>query len=361
MKKSIFKHSLLLLLTWLAVLSCTSDDREDPVQDPPVSGDYSQGLFILNEGGFGSSNASVSFLDNDGQVYNGIFSEVNNRSLGDTAQSIGFYEDNGYVIVNNSSTVEVVNRYTFNSVATVTSQIVNPRFISFSGNNGFITNWGDPNDKNDDYVAVLNLATNLVESKIMVAEGPEKMVINNGKLYVAHKGGYGYGNTITVIDIATQLVESSIDVADVPTGMVIANDFLYVLCAGKAPFTQNETIGKLYKINASTNVVEASLDFPEGVHPSFLEIDNTILYYTQGSAVYATPINNFQLSSSPIIEPTTDGLEILYGFTVTDGLIYMADAKDYSSNGKTFIYNINGALQQQFTVAIIPNSFYFNN
>lgn len=361
MKKSIFQYSLLLMLLSLVTFSCTSDDRDIPEEETPVSGDYSQGLFILNEGGFGASNASVSFLDDNGEVFNSIFSSVNDRTLGDTAQSMGFNGDNGYVVVNNSATIEVVNRDTFESITTVTDQIVNPRYITFSGNFGFITNWGDPNDTTDDYVAVLNLATNSIESKIMVAEGPETMVMHNGNLYVAHKGGYGYGNTITVIDVASQQVTTSITVADVPTGMVVANDGLYVLCAGKAPFTQDETIAQLFKIDANTNTVENSITFPEGVHPGFLELDNNTLYYTIDGAVYTISLSEFQILNTPVLEPATDGLEILYGFKVADGRIYIADAKDYASNGSVFIYQTNGTLLQQFTVSLIPNSFYINN
>ena len=249
MKKSISKYAFLLLSVLAFTVSCTSDDRDDIVQETPISGTYNDGLFILNEGGFGSTNASITFLDNDDQVYNSIFSGVNNRDLGDVAQSIGFNGDNAYVVVNNSSTIEIVNRNTFESITTTTSMIVNPRYIEFSDTKGFITNWGDPNDVSDDYVAVLNLTTNQVETKIPVAEGPEKLVIHNGKLYVAHQGGYGYGNSVTVIDVATQTVVTSIEVADVPSGIIVANGSLYVLCSGKAPFTNDETVAKLFKIN----------------------------------------------------------------------------------------------------------------
>lgn len=361
MKKSISKYAFLLLSVLAFTVSCTSDDRDDIVQETPISGTYNDGLFILNEGGFGSTNASITFLDNDDQVYNSIFSGVNNRDLGDVAQSIGFNGDNAYVVVNNSSTIEIVNRNTFESITTTTSMIVNPRYIEFSDTKGFITNWGDPNDVSDDYVAVLNLTTNQVETKIPVAEGPEKLVIHNGKLYVAHQGGYGYGNSVTVIDVATQTVVTSIEVADVPSGIIVANGSLYVLCSGKAPFTNDETVAKLFKINTATNTVETSLTFPSEIHPSFLELDNNNLYYTIAGDVYAVSITNFQLPTTPIFQTSNNGLESLYGFKVNNGSIYIADAKDYSSNGEVFIYDSTGVLQQQFSVEIIPNSFYINN
>lgn len=361
MNKPFYKLCSLLFLISLFAVSCTSDDPDTPEQETPPMGDYANGIFILNEGGFGYSNASISFLDNEGQNYNSIYSGVNNMGLGDVAQSMGFNGNNAYIVVNNSSTVEVVNRNTFEHIATVTNMIVNPRYITFEGNKGYISNWGDPNDVTDDYVAVLNLETNLVESKIPMVEGPEKLLVNNGKIYVAHKGGHGYGNTISVIDAASQSVAASIPVADVPDGMVISNGSLYVICSGKAPFTQDETVAQLFKINLANNTVEKSLTFPEGKHPGFLDLENGSLYYVMETAVYSINLSNFQLSQNPSFSPSTDGVQILHGFEVNDGKIYIADAKDYVSNGEVFIYNIHGDFQQKFSAQIVPSSFYFNN
>ena len=86
-----------------------------------------------------------------------------------------------------------------------------------------------------------------------------------------------------------------------------------------------------------------------------------MLYYTLDNEVYTIDHNNFQLSETPSFSPPADGVEILYGFEVHEGAIYIADAKDYTSNGEAFIYNLNGDLQNQFSVQIIPNAFYFNN
>lgn len=361
MKKTFYKLASLFVLASLIITSCTSDDRDDPISVQPPSGNYTDGIFILNEGGFGYSNASVSFLDQTGEVYNSIYTDVNAMGLGDTAQSMGFNGDNAYLVVNNSATVEVVNRYTFEYIATVSDMIVNPRYIEFSGNKGYITNWGDPNDVNDDYVAVLNLDTNLVESKISVAEGPEKILLNNGKLYVTHKGGYGYGNTISVIDVASESVTSSIPVADVPDGMVIDNGSLYVICSGKASWTGEETLAKLIKVNLSNTNEITTLDFSSEQHPRFLEFENGALYYTLDNDVYTIDVNDFQLPQNPSFSPSADGVQILYAFEIHEGTIYIADAKDYVSNGEAFIYNLNGDLQNQFLVQIIPNAFYFNN
>ena len=361
MKNHFHKLASLLIIATLSITSCTSDDRDDPIAVQPPSGNYTDGIFILNEGGFGYSNASISFFGETGDVYNSIYTEVNGVNLGDTAQSMGFNGDNAYLVVNNSSTIEVVNRYTFEYIATVSDMIVNPRYIEFSNNKGYITNWGDPNDVNDDFVAVLNLDTNLIEATIPVAEGPEKILLNNDKLYITHKGGYGYGNTVSVIDVASQSLANTISVADVPDGMVIDNGYLYVICSGKASWTGDETLAKLFKINLSDINDVTALTFSAGQHPSHLESENGTLYYTMDNAVYSLDSNGFQLPETPSFSTAADGVEILYGFEVHEGAIYIADAKDYVSNGEAFIYNLNGDLRNQFSVQIIPNAFYFNN
>jgi hypothetical protein len=75
-----------------------------------------------------------------------------------------------------------------------------------------VTNWGNGGSATDDYVAVVNLSTYVVSSKIPVVEGPERILEYNNKLYVAHQGGYGYGKTISAINtviviLSTQTIE----------------------------------------------------------------------------------------------------------------------------------------------------------
>ncbi len=360
MKKTFLKLLSLLLLI-AASTSCSTDTNNEPIIITPPLGTYENGIFILNEGGFGSSNSSVSFVDANGQVSNSIYNQVTGMNLGDVAQSIGFNGDNAYIVVNNSSTVEVVNRYTFEHIATVTTSILNPRFIVFNGTKGYISNWGDPTNPADDYIAVLNLETNLVDGIIPVAEGPEKLLVNSGKLYVAQKGGYNYGNTISVIDLTSQTLSTEITVADVPDSMVIENGKLFLICSGKPAFTGDETVAKIFKINATTNAVETAISFPEATHPSYLEADNGSLYYLLESDIYRLNPVTFQLENNALFSPTADGVQVLYGFNAHDGKFYIADAKDFVSNGEALVYDTNGAIAQRFTVGVNPNSFYFEN
>ena len=338
----------------LFLVSCSSDDNGDV-----ASGAYDNGVLILNEGGFMAGNASVSFLSNDFVLENNIYANVNNGAvLGDTAQDMGFNGDLAYIVLNFSNKIEVVNRYTFEKVATIAGGLVNPRYIAFNNGNAYVTNWGDGNSSSDDFVAVIDLDTNEVTGTIPVAEGPENIVAENGKLYVAHKGGYGYGNTISVISGNT--VTATIPVGDVPGSMEEEDGKLYVMCEGKPSWADEETAGELVVISLSNNEVIDTYEFTEG-HPGNLVIEDNKIYYTIDSGIYSMAINAEALPTALIFSTTEQEVYGVYSFEVEDGHIYVGDAGDYTSNGKVYVYMMDGTLHKSFTVGVIPAGFYFND
>ena len=355
------KFSKLILTALLGsffLFSCTDDDNGgNPL------GDYDNGVLILNQGGFGNGNASVSYLSEDMNTFqNNIFSLVNpSIILGDTAQDIGFYNDLAYIVLNASNKIEVVNRYTMVHIATISTGLSNPRYIAFANGKGYVTNWGNGTNANDDFIAVLNLSDNSVASTISVAEGPEKIIEEDNKLYVAHSGGFNYGNTISVINTSTNTVATTITVGDVPNSLEEENGILYVLCGGKSAWSGAESAGKLVKINLSTNTVSGSIDFAETTdHPSNLVIENNRLFYTLDSDIFRMNLSATTLPTEALFSTTAQGVYGVYSFAVENNKIYVGDALDYSSNGKVYVYSLTGALLSSKTVGVIPAGFYFN-
>lgn len=321
---------------------------------------FVDGVFVLNEGGAGSGNASVSFINNNA-VTNNIYGAQNPGlpALGDTAQSISFNGDFAYIILNISNTIKVVNRSTFAYVATISSGISNPRYMAFANGKGYVTNWGSGGNATDDYLAVINLATNSVESTIPLAEGVERIVYTNDRLYVAHQGGYGVGNTISVINPITQIVEQIIEVGDVPNSLLVKDGFLYVLCGGKPSWYPVQTDGRLVKIDLATNTLVSTLFFPE-LHPNNLEINSqaTDFFYTVDENIYTMAVDATVLPTSVLCSLSAQGVYGIYGMDLIDDKIYVADAGDYATSGNVYIFSTAGVLLQNFTVGVIPNSFY---
>lgn len=318
---------------------------------------FTDGIIVLNEGGAGSGNASVSFINNSGQLQNNIFGLANSGStLGDTGQSMGFNGNYAYVVLNISNAIKIVNRANFQFVASITTGLTNPRFIAFSGNKAYVTCWGDAGQTTDDYVAVIDLSNHTILTTIPVNEGPERIIEHNGKLYVAHQGGYGFGNSISVIDPATDTVLQSIVVGDVPNSMTEKEGILYVLCGGKPSWAGTETNGELAKIDLSNNSVidEKALNG----HPANLEIANEKFFYSIDADIFASDMASETFPSTPLFSIAPQGSYGVYGMDIIDDKIYVADAVNYVSPGKAYVYSTAGTLEQTYTVGVIPSNFY---
>jgi len=353
----------------LFFVSCSDDDTKDAGRVP--LGSYDLGVLVLNEGNFNTGNASVSYISDDFSVnQNDIFSIVNDgAALGDVAQSIGFNNDLAYILVNNSQKIEVVNRYSFKKVATITGQVRNPRYIAFANGKGYVTNWGDPYDPNDDYVAIVDLSTQTVTATIPVAEGPEEIVSNNGKLFVSHFGGYHYGNTVSVISNNT--VSATIPVGDRPKELQIINGSLWVTCKGNSFYAPSGiTAGKFVKINPDTNAVAATLTLADGQVVANLgtsAISGTNIYYSIGTSVFKCATDATVLPTIPAFNAADQGAASIYGLAVNNGRIYISDDAGFTVRGKVYVYAAGnaefaiGVLLNRTTVGVGPSAFYFNN
>ncbi|WP_299390475.1 DUF5074 domain-containing protein [uncultured Gelidibacter sp.] len=348
------KHLVLGLSLVMLSFACSNDDNNN---EPEASGAYENGILITNEGGYSQGNGSVSFVSMDFSfAENSIFSKVNGKLLGDTVQSMAFHEDLAYIIVNNSQKIEVVNRYTFESVATIDAGLNNPRFMTILLGKGYVTNWGDGSNPSDDYVAVINLETKEVTSTIPVEEGPERIVSNGTAAYVAHKGGYGQNNIVSVIN-PNGTVLKTIAVGDVPNSLVFDNlGRLHVLSEGKPSWTTDETGGKLSMIDVNSNTVVSTLEFGAKQHPANLAYEGS-LYYTLDGDVFKLEVGSASLPTTSVVQ----GVSFNY-MTINNGVLYGADAGNYTTNGTLKSYDLTTfAAKNSKEVGIIPGGIYFNN
>lgn len=347
------KKLLYLSLATLLFISCSDDDDSQPELIPAA---YEKGIFVTNEGPFGTGSGTITFISEDySTVAQTIFKKVNGKDLGNIVQSMGFQDENAYIVVNNSQKIEVVNRYSFESVDSITTGIDNPRyFLGTDSNKGYVTNWGDPNDNSDDFVAVVDLRTNNVSATIPVSFGPEKMVAYGGKIYVAHQGGYGQNNLISVISGNT--IESTIIVSDVPNSMVVSGTSLFVLCGGNPNYTGNETAGSLLKIDLTNGQVSNTYNLATTQHPSSLTIDGTNLFYSLDGKVYKVNSTSVSLPGSEIASG------FFYALEANNGKLYATDAGDFVSNGFLRVFDLSTNQQiQEFQTGLIPGGIYFNN
>ena len=335
--------------TLLFNISCRN---EDPVVEVP-KGAYENGILIANEGGFSTPTASVTFLPNDlsAQEDNIYGKNNNNENLGNVFQSIGFKNDNAFLVMNVPNKIEVVNRYTFKKTATISANLEQPRYIAFTGNYTYVTN-------NNFYdVMKLNIydAGNSFVKSISFDRYAEKVVASDGFVYVQTDGitydsNYNElptGHTITRINPSNNQVDKTITLTDngAIRDMIADENTVYVLSSDN-----NQTY--LYKIAAKTATVE-QIALPGITNAAKLAIENNKIYFvTAAKQLYS-------MNGNTVVPMFGFETRNIYGFNVIDGKVYIADPS-FSANSITRVYNTSGTLLKTLTTGIGTNGFYKN-
>jgi|TARA_B110000240_G_C13510229_1_gene458910 YVTN family beta-propeller protein len=348
------KTVVLIAISGFLFASC---DKDNELVLP--KGDYDNGILIANEGAFSGGTGTVTFISDDYTVTEEkIYNKVNDENIGTILQSIGFNNDDAYLIANVGNKIAVADRFTMKKITEITGDLNNPRYIAFANGKGFVTNWGDGSNTTDDFVAVIDLTTNTISNKISVAEGPEQIIANGNFLYVSHKGGFGSGSTVSVINASTNTIVKMISVGDIPDELAIdASGNVLVSCEGKAETSWNptEVLGSLVTINTTSNEVSATLEFDSGFHPNAMVLNSGNIYLSTSSSVYKMLESATTIPASAIINTT------VYGISVNENKVYITDAKDFQNNGTLKIFDATTNVElKEFTVGLIPGKIYFN-
>ncbi|MDW3194160.1 MAG: hypothetical protein R8G66_17435 [Cytophagales bacterium] len=358
--QQIFRFKTLVFTTICAsVLFLASCSEDEPMIDNSLNG-----FFIVNEGGFGNSNTSLSYFDEENMtISNNVFQAVNGRPLGDQTQSMAIFEGEGFIQVQNSGKVEVIDVEDFTSLATIEDGISSPRyFVGLNISKGYVSDWGDGFSGS---VKVIDLDSYTVTKTIETGAGANQMLLVGEQLYVANRGGFGTDNTVSIIDTNTDEVTSEITVGDNPIGLVQdAQGALWVLSAGAFAFdaefnliVEESTPSSLSKI--SNNQVEFQLDFPEITFSNAgnLNINSAgnTLYFTYDGEVYRMSVSDTQLPASGFVEQS------LYGFAVDpeNGQLIGLQAPDFSAAGNMIFYDSEGNETASYAVGIGPNGCAF--
>ncbi|SDC04927.1 YncE family protein [Pedobacter soli] len=359
--QQVFKRTGLLLLTALA-FACRKDtpvdeDSEQGAKTPSVT---VKGLYVLNEGNWGSNKSSLDYYNyEDGKYTRNIFGAANpavTLGLGDVGNDIKIYGAKMYVVVNGSNKVEILNAGNAKQVAKL--DINNPRYVTFYKNFAYITSY-------DGYVAVVDTtALSTIKTKITVGNQPEEMAVVGNKLYVANSGGYNYPNydrTVSVIDLTTNTETKKIDVA-INLHHLKADKYgdIYVTSRGD----YGTVASSLYVIDSQTDAVKKNFNIP--VSDFWINEDDAYLfsysYATSKSTYVKLNVKDETVASNNFI---ADGVEasitLPYGIAVdpTSGDIFVTDARDYVTPGTIYCFDKAGKKKFTFTTGDIPAHIAF--
>lgn len=227
MKKYLLGLAVLLMGT--AVMTSCSDDNDGP---ETYLQEYSTGAYVVNSGNmYNKIESSLTAIDYaSSTATQNVFKAANGRTLGNTANDGIVYGNKIYLAVDQSNTVEVIDKKTKKSIKQInTTELlgnaegVEPRHISADGGKVYFTTYGG-------YVAAVDTTSFALQKKWQVGSYPEGLVIAHGNIYVANSNyGKGGGN-ISCINLANDKVETkNIEGVNNPTSIYYAAGLLYVL------------------------------------------------------------------------------------------------------------------------------------
>ncbi|MFP4622350.1 MAG: YncE family protein, partial [Bacteroidales bacterium] len=274
-------------------------------------------------------------------------------------QDLSFSQDKGYIVVNNSKKVEIVDKSTFES-ADVMNSISYPRqFLAIDQDKGYLTN-GSSSDGSKGEVLIIDLKDHIITDTIEVGKGPEDMVKVDNKVFVSNSGGWSSDNTVSIIDISSDKVIETVEVEDTPRDMVKdKNNNVWVFCNG--PYTQDEgfTNSKLVKINNSSSDYQTStFDIGKistnGYYLLAIGTDKETLYFVGEEGVYEMNISDSNAPTEPIIDRIPYGLDV----NPENGNIYCMVPKT-DAKGYLLRFNEDHTLKDSIQVGYNPNAVVF--
>lgn len=366
--KKITQKIILNLLIALCIISCTKEENFNNNSGTFIE---SGSAIVVNEGNYGSSNGSISFINKNGAVSNYIYESANNGiNIGDVIQSYITVGNKGIICVNNSYKIEIVDARTFKHIATIvdTTATQNTSYVRYAlginDSKAYVTNGNYAGE-----VEVIDLNTNTITKSISVGKGPEQLALVGNKAYVCNSGGYDVDSTVSVINTSTDVVTKTINVGDIPTKIVRdADNNLWVLCAGQSDYSNYPIINKLspaklVRINTLTNTVDKNFTLINTGNLSYvvnltIGNGNKTLYYSISDKIYALDITANNLPTTALISGRS-----FYGLAaaISNNQIWGLYAPNFTSSGYVFRFTPSGSLIDSLKVGIGPNGAFFNN
>lgn len=348
----------------LLLYACMDDDALWETPPVPVS-PSPEGVFIINEGNLMYGNASLSYYAPGEKILlNNVFFNTNGLPLGDVALSMTIRGNLGYIVVNNSGRIYVIDLETFELKGKITG-LTSPRYMHFVSNEkAYVT------DLYAKAIAIVNTQTYEITGSIDV-NNYESEFYQHSTEQMVQVGKYvftncwSYDNSILVIDTDTDQWVETIEVPVQPQSMVVdANDKIWVITDGGFPGSPfGYEAPALIRIDAHERKTEKMYQFDLNDHAMSLAINKTkdTLYFINRH-VYRHPVGSDDFPEifiqSPFPAGNYGGFRSL-GVDPGSSEIYVGNAIDFVQRGIVYRFSPQAQPIDTLRVGITPVNFAF--
>src|SRR5690554_937855 len=340
------KVNHVFIVTALFLFSCNSDDDQPAVVQIPDSGSV---ILVGNEGSYMGDNASLSLVGRDANtVSQNVYAAANDGAdLGDILQSTYKFDDEIYIVLNNSGKIEVIDKTDFTSKRTL-SGMNSPRYMLIeSAEKAYVS------DFLANGIHVVNPKGGTYSSLINTGFWVEHMIAHNNEIWCSAPNT----DKVYFLDRSTHLFTDSLTlsmgVSDM--GMDSNNDF-WIMSQGT--WSEPYIDPALHHVDGATKELINTYAFPAGTGFGgnlVMSADKQNVLYLLNGKIYKMGISSTSLPSDPFIERSGSGF---YTFSVNEntGEIAATDALDFSQAGKVYFYESNGQNIDNYSVGIAPRS-----
>ena len=340
-----FKHMyfhLLLPIVAMNILLLSSCTKNYDDYGPQGGGGGTEipensSIIVLNEGNFMFGNGSVSVIDTDVETaVHEVFKNSNGYPIGDVPQSINIIDSLGYILVNNSGKIEVVQMPDFKSVNTITG-FTSPRQMEVVSENPKMA-W--VTDLYANKIWEINLESNQITGSVPSAGWNENIEKWKSTVLVLNKKD----SVINMFDIASK---SLLKTYQFGNGIV---DFRF------SDYSQLMVLAKdgIYRINLLLDGVYQEYQFNMPRTPLKMAYDSINAY------MYFLDSDLYRYSNGVVEEMVSVQVgSNFYGLAVKNEMVFLTDAKDYVQPGEMRQYSSDFQDSVMYTMGINPQFILF--
>lgn len=352
--------SIVLFAAVLLFAACDNESESPkPTDGSDGNGDLTGGVFVVNEGNFGSGNGTITFINlDDSTTQQDVFQNANGGAvLGNVAQSMTVVNNQAFIVVNNSQKIEVCDEQSLERIGTI-SGMTSPREIAVADlGSSYVT------DLFAGGVWVVDEATYDVVDQIKVPYSyTEPILVRDGKVFFGAGEGLATVGMLYKLTGGRSVLEDSLALPAMPLKMAEdKNGSLWLLCE-----SFDEELPRIVKVNPETLEEELNIEIntgAEGIYaPEFVYNEGRDEFYIMiGNAIHSLSASATSFSPNVIFEAPAGSA--LYAMEMSpNGLLFLADAKDFVQRGEIMVVDpASGEVRATYPSGIIPGDFYFTN
>jgi hypothetical protein len=326
------------------LVGCTPDEENYGIRQvsesnvPENTGDKL--IAVIHEGNFQWGNASASLIDLDSnKTYNGVFNAANNELLGDVGQSIYISGDTGWIVVNNSGKIEMVELPSFKRIRQI-SGFISPRYIDCEGQFCYVT------DIYGNKIYTLSRESGDLLRTMPLSGWSEEVRAIHNKLFIS------YLDSVVTSEVSKLICMNQ------ETGQVLDTIFSQIRTSDlRESFGYVVENSGLYRLNYLTETKELlNNNLPKDC--SHLSVaNNQTAFFISDNQLYRL---NWISENEPSAIFSLEGYRP-YNLEVDSKgeFVYVVDVRDYTSNGRILQISDQGNLIDVFEVGVLPNDLAF--